>query len=401
MLEADELQENYLNHPEYIFEVAPYTVDLSKVAEFDKCYRQVAADGAVGDAVRAKLETLAREVFSELRGQAADRFEALFLEEVEIQVFRELRAERQYFRTVQPSVREAHREDAKVKALRSERHFFGTLDQAVTADILRTSAAAVATLRHRAAAGQVTRDALSLNQGPVVKKIVRLLNGEFRTQGVLGAITGYMGTPYHVSGLALELSVPQASWWRDTGRGATPRTLYAHLDESVCHPKSIVYLTDVGPKNGPTACYPQVYENLGLNALQELIGRVVHYPCWREAGGLKAYYDAKYHQPMSSDRFRRHFMRLPSELRFDSHMGWGVVAGSGLEQEFVSHEKVMTGPAGTFIAFDGSHLFHRGGLLEEGERIVLQVIFGPEPTVLQWLLSLPGRVVRKLGRMLK
>jgi len=38
----------------------------------------------------------------------------------------------------------------------------------------------------------------------------------------------------------------------------------------------------------------------------------------------------------------------------------------------------MTGPAGTFIVFDGARLLHRGGLIELGERIALQVVFFPD-----------------------
>jgi hypothetical protein len=403
--DASKLTENYLNHPDYASRVPPYSVDRSKVADFDRRYRELTEHAPTGDAQlkarQADVEALARAIFRELREQAADSYETLFLQELETQVLRELRAELQYYGSVQQAVRDRHRGEAMVDALRSQRHFFGNLGSAAAAAIMSVSAPAVAILRSRAAAGQLRRDALSLNQGPVVKKIVRLLNAEFRTLGVLDAVSAYMGKAYHVSGLALELSLPQADWWRGTGQGVPPRTLYAHLDESIVYPKSIVYLSDVGIKNGPTTCYPGVYEDLGLNCLQELLGRVVHYPCWREAGGLKDYYGAKYHQHMSSERFRRHFMRLPPELRFDSHMGWGVLAGTDLEQEFVSRERVMTGPPGTFIAFDGGRLFHRGGLLEDGERIVLQVIFGPEPTPMQRLLSLPGRAVRKLGRMLK
>jgi hypothetical protein len=37
----------------------------------------------------------------------------------------------------------------------------------------------------------------------------------------------------------------------------------------------------------------------------------------------------------------------------------------------------MTGPPGKFIVFDGSQLLHRGGLIEAGERIALQVVFYP------------------------
>jgi hypothetical protein len=68
-------------------------------------------------------------------------------------------------------------------------------------------------------------------------------------------------------------------------------------------------------------------------------------------------------------------MSLPRELRFNSHFGWDVIPGSELESRMKSEELVMTGSAGKFIVFDGSQLLHRGGLIESGERIALQVVF--------------------------
>lgn len=85
-------------------------------------------------------------------------------------------------------------------------------------------------------------------------------------------------------------------------------------------------------------------------------------------------------------------MRLPECLRFNSHMGWDVAPGSELESSLASNERKMTGPAGTFIAFDGARLLHRGGLMQEGERLALQVIFSD--------LTFTERAVGKVKRML-
>ena len=68
--------------------------------------------------------------------------------------------------------------------------------------------------------------------------------------------------------------------------------------------------------------------------------------------------------------------------------------GSELESVMRSEELVMTGPAGKFIVFDGSQLLHRGGLIEAGERIVLQVVFYPGS---KWL----NRLSIGLKRLLK
>ena len=36
----------------------------------------------------------------------------------------------------------------------------------------------------------------------------------------------------------------------------------------------------------------------------------------------------------------------------------------------------MEGGPGKFVVFDGSKVFHRGGCIDEGQRLVLQLTFG-------------------------
>jgi FkbM family methyltransferase len=55
--------------------------------------------------------------------------------------------------------------------------------------------------------------------------------------------------------------------------------------------------------------------------------------------------------------------------------------GSPLETELASCETVFTGPKGTFVAFDGARLLHRGGLVATGSRVALQVVFSPKPSI--------------------
>ena len=110
-----------------------------------------------------------------------------------------------------------------------------------------------------------------MNSGSTVRAIMTVLNREFKALGVLDAVSAYTGCKTRVSGLAVELSVPQAVWWKNAigGLERSPRTLYAHLDEAISYPKSIVYLSDVTDQNGPTGCYPGAYEAMQLNPLKE------------------------------------------------------------------------------------------------------------------------------------
>jgi hypothetical protein len=278
--------------------------------------------------------------------------------------------------------------------MRRDRHYFGRLPQTAVAELRKLAERELGQFRVNAAAGRLKREDMSVNSGPTVRAIRDVLNREFKALGVLDAVGAFTGRKTRVIGLALELSVPQATWWKNAiaGLECPPRTLYAHFDETISCPKSIVYLSDVNEQNGPTGCYPGAYEAMQLNPLQEMIGRVVGTVGTRPDSPLKDYYAKQYHQSVNSENFRRHFMRLPECLRFNSHMGWDVLPGSKLESQLAASERKMTGPAGTFIAFDGACLLHRGGLMQDGERLALQVIFSD--------LTFTERAVGKVRRML-
>ncbi len=233
--------------------------------------------------------------------------------------------------------------------------------------------------KKRAQNGRLTREDLSFNSGQEAWEIKKVLHKQFDKMGVIDAVSEYMREPMEAAGQAFELSVSQAQWWRNGfhGLARTPDTLYAHLDESIGVPKAIVYLTDVTLDNGPTGYYEGLYEQLDLNPLQEMVGRVLANIGNGADSPLKSYYNKAYHQSMTSENFRRHFMRLPPEIRFNSHFGWDIMPGSEAEAVMRKLEKKMTGPAGTFIVFDGARLLHRGGLVNNGERVALQVVFNP------------------------
>ena len=54
-----------------------------------------------------------------------------------------------------------------------------------------------------------------------------------------------------------------------------------------------------------------------------------------------------------------------------------------LENELCKKEIILKGEKGTLVVFDGANLLHRGGLLVEGERLVLQIIFGPRVNLIK------------------
>ncbi|WP_343583158.1 hypothetical protein [Herbaspirillum sp.] len=396
------LESNYQSHPAFNFGPNSWAVSTERLAAFNEVYAAAQQLSPTLDAdsrasIRQDLEHALNDIFTAFEAQSTDVYEARFLFELKNACVRLMGEELAWY-AGQPRSRFVNLTNKRTRQdtvrLQRDRHFFGRLPEAAAAELRNLAESALGPCRANAAVGRLRREDLSVNSGRTVHALRNVLNREFKSLGVLDAVSAYTGRKTRVTGLALELSVPQATWWKNAiaGLERPPRTLYAHVDETIACPKSIVYLSDVTEQNGPTSCYPGAYEAMQLNPLQEIIGRIVGTVGSQADSPLKEYYAKQYHQSVNSENFRRHFMRLPKCLRFNSHIGWDVLPGSELENELAASEIKMTGPAGTFIAFDGARLLHRGGLMQEGERVALQVIFSDS--------TFTERAVNKLKRML-
>jgi hypothetical protein len=254
----------------------------------------------------------------------------------------------------------------------------------------------VEAFRNNAKNGKTTRDDLSVNNGSIVRDIRSLLNKEFANDCTLEILHSYMGVRLKVTGLAIELSVPNSNWWRvnHSVYDRQPSTTYFHFDESLAHPKAILYLSDVTERNGATSCAPSFVENSKMSKLQFLIGRAIICVGKDDNPVLHKYYNHKYHQVFGCPVFKNDFSRLPEELQFSSHFGWDVIPETPLENFLMKDEIKIIGEAGTYIAFDGGELPHRGGLLMEGERVALQIVFGIEKPFYK-------KVINKIKSVLK
>lgn len=396
------LTDNYRRHESFRFGTPSWTVDERLIDVFTDRYfaaKETATSltAKADDALRSACLSAMNAIFDALDAQAMDAPAQQFLTELRRESTRLLGEELDWYA-------KARRREFinatgaafvdQLTALQGQRHFIARLPAAAVAEMNAIAQKALGGFRANAAAGKLRREDLSINGGPIVAGIRRVLNREFEKLGVLDAMSAYVGRKTRVVGLSLELSLPQAQWWRNTldGLSRPPKTLYAHLDETISLPKSIVYLSDVGDDNGPTSCYPLAYEGMALNPLQEIIGRVVGVVGNSTSSMLHEYYGKSYHQSVNSERFREHFMKLPEIMRFNSHLGWDVLPDSELESHLASTEVRMTGPAGTFLVFDGARLLHRGGMVREGERLALQVIISD--------MTLFQRVWGKLKRMM-
>ena len=272
--------------------------------------------------------------------------------------------------------------------------YFDKISQKTVKEILNLCSDELKKFRSNIERGLTKREELSINSGWKIRKIINILNKEFFKKKINHQVSYYMQKDYCVTSCSLELSTPNSKWWENNeNKKVSKYTSYAHVDESFLFPKSILYLTDVNNNNGPTSFYPRVYMNLNLNFMQDTIGKVIANIGNAKKSKLKNYYKKRYHQPMSCPKFLKHYTFLPEQLRFNSHIGWDILNNSLLEKEMINDEKFLIGKKGTCVIFDGSKILHRGGLINKGQRIVLQIVFGPKINILKKIYN---KIIRNI-----
>jgi hypothetical protein len=384
---------DYDKHPRFATETESWKVDESLVATFTAAYAELLSTGDSGE---VDLVDMARSIFEAIAEQGRTNEEQQFVYELSNDVVTMVADHVKFYGGLVPFQPAPESRSELQNLLIRDGHYVTSISQPTLLKINRKSKGAVEVLRRNASEGKRSREDLSINSGPLIRSIVRALNRDFRKNGVLTSLTVLQRGHVQVVGAALELSVPESTWWKlPADANDWPATLYAHVDRSVEAPKSIVYLTDVTAENGPTTCYPGIYENLDISGVQDLVGRCLETVGSSTQSLLHEYYKLQ-GQPLLNERFRSHFMKLPKSVRFNSHFGWDVMKNSELEDMMMSRQREVLGPAGTALVFDGSRLLHRGGQIESGERIVLQVVF--ERTSIFKKFS---RVVRSVVNKLK
>jgi FkbM family methyltransferase len=364
------LQLPYESHPAFHAD-RPVAISAGPVAEFAAAYSKLERTLATDE--RTRIEAIARAALGEIWRELSAHHDAEFGELVG-----ELRQLSQRLLDTDLAHFSAQRAVAPTNSeLERQRFWFTRLTSRTVSRLQAIAAAPLDELRANAARGRVSRDDLSINVGPIPRDLVHVLDGEFERQGVHAAVSAYARRPMRVSGVALELSVPTATWWRNQYDDVrAPQTLYAHTDEGIANPKAIVYLTDVDKHTGAMSVFPGCEERLALTPLQRLVGRIINSVGTTPGSPSHALYArASGSRPFASPLFRRHFAMLPEALRYNSHVGWDVLPGSELERALMAAETPMYGPPGTTVVFDGARVIHRGGMVERGERVALQVVF--------------------------
>jgi hypothetical protein len=399
---SNALNASYSRHPDFYSDTPSLVLEQTLIDEFELQYNKISIRTRGTKRIHQikKMNLLLQKISAQLSSQIQDDpFFQQFVTELFASITEYLHSENEY--TSRLSQKRKQKFDLHSELLRKENCFFLDMNPVTTNSILELTEPLFNEFRDKARNGKRSRSDLSMNSGKIVEEVSRLVDQEFREKGVFEAVSNFIGIEYDHTGCSIELSVSGSNWWKNNmSQVEPPKTMYAHLDETKFAPKSILYLSEVSEKNGPTSYYPGLYRKFKNNALKDIVGRVIVNVGSNPDSPLHTYYQRAYHQPFSSQEFRWHFMRLPQEMRFNGHFGWDVLPGSEIESEMVDVEEKMLGGAGRYIVFDGAMLLHRGGLIEEGERKVLQIVFWPKLSTIERFKSKAKHLISKIEKQI-
>jgi hypothetical protein len=175
--------------------------------------------------------------------------------------------------------------------------------------------------------------------------------------GALDAADRYQRRRMDVRYIKLVINRPDLGWWRnpfaDVGL-PDPPAIQMHVDH-LWTTKAILYLTEVGERNGPF-CYC-------LGSHRARIG-------WLEGAARRA--NDRVDMSSCKPEQRRLFHALPKRLRRKAKFGNDLPPDHPGLARLLASEKRFGSADGDLILFDDRGM-HRGGLLEEGERIMMQI----------------------------
>ncbi len=189
----------------------------------------------------------------------------------------------------------------------------------------------------------------------ICETVRQLLN----QQRIFDVAYHYLGYGVQIVGINLQISYPDDLFWRnhfsDVGL-PSPRTAYMHLDSSIGWLKCLIYLSHVNEQNGPF-CYVVGSHQIRINFLEYLIRKS------NDTSRLDKW-----------DRETRElFWSLPSFFQKKLEFGNDLEDTSSDTALLLDREKRFTSQDGNLIFFDNDGI-HRGGMVQEGHREILQII---------------------------
>lgn len=177
--------------------------------------------------------------------------------------------------------------------------------------------------------------------------------------GVTEAASAYLHRPVRVSHVVPQINDPSDQFWSnhfsDVGVEDSPCD-YCHVDATYNLLKFIVYVSEVGPDNGPFT-YLRGSHKASHRFWDGLVRRANDY------AGLSS----------TKRELRRAFNALPKILQRKAAFGVDLPADDAYTRYILEHEWRVTSDQGDAVLFDPFGI-HRGGMVRRGRRLVVTMM---------------------------
>jgi hypothetical protein len=223
-----------------------------------------------------------------------------------------------------------------------------------------------ATLHQRRQTGQSSKRAFEESRGSTTRReeqalfevIERILNDA----GIMDVASAYMQRPARIIDVNPQINDASDSFWKDifpdTPPSELPSAAYCHRDASGGDLKAIIYMTNVGPTNGPFS-YVIGSHRMHISRTDDLICEA------NDSNGLAG----------TDALSRARFAALPKRLRQKGSFGNDLLPTAPLAEDIARGLWAITAPKGSIVLFDTKGI-HRGGMVETGERRVITCVIG-------------------------
>jgi hypothetical protein len=211
---------------------------------------------------------------------------------------------------------------------------------------------------------------------PSDEKVISLVREILNARHIIEAAKVYLGDKIEVDQVFLQITNQEdeavINVFSDLDR-PDPATVYLHRDSDFRALKCMIYLSEVKAENGP---FRYVCGSHRVSRSR-----------WEEAIALS--HDRLVGPNNTRPEERRWFYALPSFLQYKCQFGDDLGDDERIVGDLLRSEWAITSDYGNLILFDNRG-FHRGSLIEAGERQVLQIVLR-EPRVLQKPVKKPQK----------
>lgn len=179
--------------------------------------------------------------------------------------------------------------------------------------------------------------------------------------GVLPTARAYLGAHAQLVDVNPQINDPSDDFWRrifPDRSDPLPNTAYLHRDASGGDLKAIIYLSDVGPEQGPFG-YVLGSHRLSLSRTEDHICEA------NDSNGMAG----------TEIGARQLFASLPAGLRLKGAFGNDLLDQAPASKALLQSLWSITASAGSIVLFDTKGV-HRGGMVANGERRVITCVLG-------------------------